>query len=611
MPGIAGIIAAQPSQERRTQLDAMVRCMLHEPSYVSGTYIDDDLGIGVGWAGLPNAFSTGAPIWNATRTRCLIFSGENVLTAHSRALLRARGIQPDPLGPDYLLHLFDGDHTTFLNALNGWFSGVLIDLEAREGAVFNDRYGMHRLYLHDEGERLYFASEAKSVLAVCARARKLNFRALGQVFSFGCALDNETLFEGVSLLPPGSLLRFSRGKVSSRALYFDRESLEHAAPLDEETFYERLRETFRAILPSYAQAREQASISLTGGLDTRMIMANLDLPAGALPSYSFGGMYNESYDVSISREVARLCQQPYRIIEVGKDFLDNFPDLAEKTAYISDGGLDVTGAADLYVNQQAKKTASVRLTGNYGSEIMRGARHLKAVAPMPGLLDPGFERCVLDAAGALDRAWQGNPISLAAFKQAPWHHYNRLCVEQSQLTIRSPFLDNEFVDLMYQAPAQALRSSDVSLRLIRDGNPALAKIMTDRGLGGSHSRAYTAWTHLHREFTFKADYAFNYGMPQWLARVDRIALAPFRVERLFLGRHKFHHFRVWFKNELAGYVKDVLLDERSLARPYLNRDFVTRMVHDHLAGTRNYTTEITKLLTIELTQRRLTDASPR
>ena len=160
---------------------------------------------------------------------------------------------------------------------------------------------------------------------------------------------------------------------------------------------------------------------------------------------------------------------------------------------------------------------------------------------------------------------------------------------------------------MFQAPEEVLNSSELSFRLISDGNPELGRIMTDRGLGGNNRYLFSKFSHLYREFLFKADYAFNYGMPQWLARLDHYLLAPFHVERIFLGRHKFYHFRPWFRDELSAYVKEILIDQRSLKRPFLNGKFAEKVVLDHTSGKLNYTTEITKLLTIELLHRLLID----
>jgi len=97
-------------------------------------------------------------------------------------------------------------------------------------------------------------------------------------------------------------------------------------------------------------------------------------------------------------------------------------------------------------------------------------------------------------------------------------------------------------------------------------------------------------------------------MPQWVARIDH-ALSPFHLERLFLGRHKYYHFRVWYRDVLSKYVQEMLLDPLTLSRPYLDRKAVEAIVHDHLKGGRNHTTEIHKLLSIELLHRLFVDAA--
>jgi asparagine synthase (glutamine-hydrolysing) len=232
---------------------------------------------------------------------------------------------------------------------------------------------------------------------------------------------------------------------------------------------------------------------------------------------------------------------------------------------------------------------------------------LKALPARAGLFTGSFEEQINSSADTLRENIRGHRVSFAAFKQAPWFHYNRLALEQSQLTLRSPFLDNDLVGLVFQAPQEVFNSNELSLRLINDGNPKLGSIMTDRGLGGNNNYLFSRIAHLYHEFLFKADYAFNYGMPQWLARLDHYLLAPLHVERIFLGRHKFYHFRVWFRDELSCYVREVLLDQRSLRRPYLNGKFAEKMVLDHTCGRLNYTTEITKMLTIELLQRVMID----
>ncbi len=145
------------------------------------------------------------------------------------------------------------------------------------------------------------------------------------------------------------------------------------------------------------------------------------------------------------------------------------------------------------------------------------------------------------------------------------------------------------------------------MRLIAAGNPSLENIRTDRGLAGKHNSLLSAWNRAFFEFTYKAEYAYDYGMPQWVAKADHL-LSPLHLERLFLGRQKFYHFRVWYRDQLSAYVREILLDSRTMSRPYVNPKKIEEVVQGHLTGGLNYTTEIHKLLTLELIHRLFLDA---
>ena len=96
------------------------------------------------------------------------------------------------------------------------------------------------------------------------------------------------------------------------------------------------------------------------------------------------------------------------------------------------------------------------------------------------------------------------------------------------------------------------------------------------------------------------------GMPQWMAGLDHV-LSRFHVERLFLGRHKIAHFRIWYRDVLAGYLQEMLLDSRSLSRPYIERKGLEAVLNGHLKGVRNYTNELHKLLALEIVHRQFLD----
>jgi asparagine synthase (glutamine-hydrolysing) len=65
---------------------------------------------------------------------------------------------------------------------------------------------------------------------------------------------------------------------------------------------------------------------------------------------------------------------------------------------------------------------------------------------------------------------------------------------------------------------------------------------------------------------------------------------------------------VWYRDQLANYVREMLLDRRSLARTYIVPGALRTIVDGHLKGDHNHTTEIHRLLTLELTHRLFLDA---
>lgn len=588
----------------------MIEKLRHQSSYVTGTLIDESLGVYVGWVARKGSFAARMPLCNEQKDMTLIFAGEEYPDPTKIQELKARGHEFEAGGPSYLVHVAEEDRD-FPRSLNGRFHGLLISRRDATLTLFNDRYAMQPLYYHEGAEAFYFAAEIKAILAVKPGLRNLDPQSLGESISCGCVLEHRTLFHQIYSLPIAAAWKFKNGSPVCKDRYFDPTEWESQEPLEQNAYYEQLKAVFSRNLPRYFAGDEKIGISLTGGLDTRMIMAWSGAPPQTLPGYTFGGSYRECADVTIARKVAAICQQPYRVIPVGKDFLNQFAHYAEQTVYLSDGCAPVSRAADLYANEIAAQIAPVRVTGNYGSEILRRLRAFKPAEPTPNLFDSAFLPYIDQAKRTYEANIPEHAVTFTAFRQAPWYQYGLLALEQTLLSLRSPFLDNDLVQTAFRAPRSGIvksdlfENSDECNRLIADGSPALHRLPTDRGLGGSGNWSVPiARTWL--EFTFKAEYAYDYGMPQWLAGIDH-RFSQLRLERLFLGRHKFLHFRVWYRDALAKYVREILLDSRSLSRPYIQRRTLEEMVAHHLKGDRNYTTAITKLLTLELQHRLLLD----
>jgi asparagine synthase (glutamine-hydrolysing) len=578
----------------------MVKCLHHEPFYTCGTWSDREHGIYVGWVARRGSFADGMPVRNEDGEITLFFSGEEFPEPDLKKALRQRGHQFSNEESSYLVHRYE-DEADFPKGLNGRFHGLVANRRQGTATLFNDRYGLQRLYYHQSKGAFYFAAEAKAILKVRPELRRTDPRGLGEFVVCGCVLENRTLFRDIYVLPPGSAWVFRDGALEARSSYFEPKEWEQQEALTPEEYYRHLRSAFVDNLPRYFNGRERVGVSLTGGLDTRIIMAWRKAPPDSLPCYTFGSLYRDNQDVRLARKVAKICGQSHQVITTGKEFLSRFPHYAERSIYLTDACVDLSRSPDLYVNEQAREIAPVRIVGTYGSEMLLHAVMFKPVEPARGLFQPEVLPQLHAAKETYDTSRRVHPVTFAAFRQSPWHHYGVLGLEQTQVAVRSPYLDNDLVKTVYRAPGSIAINEEGRLRLIREGNPALARLRTDRGVGGS------AFTRGFLEFLFKAEYAYDYGMPRWIARLDHL-FAPLHLERLWLGRHKVFHFRVWYRDQLANYVREMLLDQRSLARPYVVPKGVRAIVNGHLRGDRNYTTEIHRLLTLELTHRLFLDS---
>jgi asparagine synthase (glutamine-hydrolysing) len=594
MPGIVAIITRMPKRLAQPQLMRMLGTMRHESFYRTGTWIDEAAGVYVGWTALEGSFADSMPLRNEGGDCVLAFSGEEYSSSAGKA-------------GSYLLDLYERE-PEFPRNLNGRFHGLVMDGRSGTATVFNDRFGMHRLYVHEASDATYFAAEAKAILAVRPELRRTDPRSLGEFVACGAVLENRTLFDGIRLLPPASAWSFGNGLLERRRTYFEPREWEEQGTLEPEAYYSELRSVFQQKLPRYFSGAQPIGMSLTGGLDMRMIMASHKAPPGSLPCYTFGSMFREHADLRVARRVAEACHQPFQVLTAGREFLFEFPQYAERTVYLSDGAVDVGHAPDLYLNQRARTIAPVRFTGIFGSEILRGVVSFKPEKPQGGIFSPEFDAEIHRAGETYRQIREGHPISFAAFRQAAWHMHGSVALEQTQVVIRSPFLDNDLVRMVFRSPASVLASSAVSWRLIADGNRSLLAIPTDRGAAGNRGGVREAVSRAMQEFLFKAEYAYDMGMPQWLAGLDH-SLAFCHFERLFLGRHKPFHFRVWYRDALAKYVQEILLDPRTLSRSFVNAKTLSQAVRDHLNGSGNYTTEIHKALSLELLHRLFIDSA--
>jgi asparagine synthase (glutamine-hydrolysing) len=110
--------------------------------------------------------------------------------------------------------------------------------------------------------------------------------------------------------------------------------------------------------------------------------------------------------------------------------------------------------------------------------------------------------------------------------------------------------------------------------------------------------------------TFKLDYVNNEGLPHKLSPLEPALLQLASAAR-FIGHHKYLHYRSWFRQELAAYLKNVLTEVQTRHNLFWNTNLLERMAADHCSGCKNYVQEINAVLTLEAVGRLLFRDLPR
>jgi len=596
MPGIFGVIDKTRSRSdldqacHRRAFDLMAAAMMYEPSYRCSRHEFPALGVYAGWVGRTDTAASSAPV--EVLGVSLFVAGEFSIDAGGADAAR-RAIQT-----------YVGAPQNFPAGVGGQCSALLVDEMRRTVLLFNDRLGIERLFVYENDERYVFSSEAKAILAAVRATRSFDPAGLAEFLGTGCTFGEQSLFRDIRILRPSTVVELTGDGRARERRYFEAATWEALQPLPQRQFLGELAEALDESVRHHTSPQGSVALSLTGGLDSRMVIAAARAADGSVPCYTFGSMYRDTYDVRVARAVARACGQPHHVLVLDDVFVRTSPEWLERAINISDGYLGLSGAAELYLNRLARGVAPVRVTGNYGGELLRGFRAFKGSIPRGDFLAPEMARQVQEANDAFAALGEMRPLTFTLLCQAP-SGYGRYAIERSQVGVRSPFLDQRVINLLYRSPGRFAPGTEPSTFLVERHRPDLLGIATDRGRLGRGGRLRRGALHLYRELLFRGEYWTGHGATHGIAALTR-GRSGHLLEGLFTGRHKFLHPRIWMRGRLGEYVSDVLGGDFEDALPSVFRPgAIRRMIEQHVQGSHNYWQEIDKLLTLAVAHRTL------
>jgi asparagine synthase (glutamine-hydrolysing) len=494
---------------------------------------------------------------------------------------------------ELISHFYEDQGEKLLGYLNGCFNLLIVDVRKEKVVVANDRFGLSRFYyckLPEGG--MMFAPELKCFRLLPDLKVNLDLKAVIQNFKYDCILDNNSFFEEVKRFPIATSFIFQNDKCKDD-VYWSPEEILDKPKLTVDSFINKSTQLFESITENY-YTLGQTGLSLTGGWDTRAILSVLYRKEINVPCYTFGGVYKDSFDVRIAEKLSNRTGNSFKKILLGKEFLGDIENWVNRAIYISDGIAKLTTCHEYYVNLAAREFGKIRLTGKYGSQIVRGVTLLKDRSPDLGIFSRDFRQRYINQSYEFKKSG----VATLLREELPQLEGNKQTQEMAALTLRTPYMDNSFVDLMLRAP----RIKDTSLlqkNIILRNAPHFADISTNRGelikkgiFQNINKMYYTSMNFIDTVYNWER-------LPIWALWVCLVG-DVLGISRFFNGNKEWIHYRLWFKNELKEYISQVILDPVTLQRPWYDSSFLRKIMNAHCSGVRNYTSEIDKIVSFEI-----------
>ena len=472
MPGLFGFVGlgTAPRLDRATSepvLREMGGRLAHGGSERIETWIDPEAAVAIGRCASPHT----EPIpWPDTTARSLSFF-DGVLHASADRAEDAK--EPE----ERLLQL------------SGFFSSAAVARDPRRIVLAVDRHASHPITFAVLGDCLYFAAEAKALLAVPAFPRRLNPAVLGLFFGGGYALSDQTLLAGVERLTGGEMLVIDRDGWSRRA-YWQYRLRDSGDGTSADQLTLELAELIRAAVARNFERPEHAYVLLSGGADSRAIAASaheLLEPTGArlrTVSWTFGDPVPES-DEPVARRLAAALGSAHTwlardVSHFGRDFL--------RLSYLLEG-LSDTPASHPYememIRRMSDRGASCVLRGDecfgWGNPVATvedalselGLRRLGGLARMEALLAPQAFAAWDEAGGAaldrLARSRHGQDPDEARDELYFSHRLQGLLnsISHAKFVVadhRNPLLDEAILDFNGRVPGRLRRDKQLFRR---------------------------------------------------------------------------------------------------------------------------------------------------
>jgi asparagine synthase (glutamine-hydrolysing) len=279
MCGIGGIAGPLAAGERTRLLELIGDALVHRGPDDSGTFVDDTIGLVSRRLSILDVAGGRQPLVSEGGNVVCVCNGEIYNYLELRRCLEAKGHRfRTRSDSEVVVHLYEESGIELVDELRGMFALALWDQRRRSLLLARDPFGIKPLVYAARGQRLYFSSEAKGIVATQKVAAALDLEALGDLANLGFVVTPRTLFEGIKKLPPGHVLEWRDGEHRLRRYWepsfatageYGRDGRGAGVRVLAEELRQRLTDSVRFHL----QSDVPVAVMLSGGLDSSAILA--------------------------------------------------------------------------------------------------------------------------------------------------------------------------------------------------------------------------------------------------------------------------------------------------------------------------------------------------
>ena len=221
MCGICGVAFLDPRRwADQATIDRMMASIVHRGPDGRGSARLAGAALGIRRLSIIDLETGDQPITNEDGAITLVCNGEIYNAPELRSELQRTGHRfRSRSDVEVIVHLYEEAGVECLARLRGMFSFAIWDARRRRLMLARDRFGIKPLVYAVRPDGLWFASEAKAILAAGVAGGEADPRAIDDLFRFAFVVGPHTLFSNIKKIPPAHVALYDDGALSLRSYW--------------------------------------------------------------------------------------------------------------------------------------------------------------------------------------------------------------------------------------------------------------------------------------------------------------------------------------------------------------------------------------------------------